>query len=49
MEKILFMKKELNEMYKHVGVVSGGDYIQGSKKRGKKIFFIKAEKSSKNS
>ena len=24
------MKKELNETYKHVGVVSGGDYIQGS-------------------
>ncbi len=28
--KLSAMKKELNETYKHVGVVSGGDYIQGS-------------------
>ena len=27
--KLSAMKKELNETYKHVGVVSGGDYIQG--------------------
>ena len=28
--KLSAMKKELNETHKHVGVVSGGDYIQGS-------------------
>ena len=28
--KISAMKKELNETHKYVGVVSGGDYIQGS-------------------
>ena len=28
--KIAAMKKELQESYAHVGVVSGGDYIQGS-------------------
>lgn len=28
--KLSAMKKELNETYKHVGVVSSGDYIQGS-------------------